>query len=394
MVKCSSIIHENKKPAQLLPESKFAAITKLSLAILSLFLGIAACILIALSGLLPDTLLIIALSLISIIVLSTGISLLIGTQCSKSVQKDEQKPKSIFPKETPSLDPWLLNPLKNKIQSSETLLLDPTSINLKNELFFPSFEEWKKIFLKDPDFLIKSALANWKILEQDEQYILSHIHMDPRIFVTSEPLQKTYQKLQEKHVNNLGIASQVSLTDLQNKTQYENNLIETTTNEITYYFPVVHNPDILRSEWDPISNQLYLIFKKFFIHYHNLFSTALERNQILLIDSLNTGSSNPIARQMELLAFLCVFEQLDYNEDEYTIEPRDYFNRFVYKNSQTAPQIQSFGLLHGYEEMSYASNNIRNVLTHSIVLCSPILYQLITEFDTTKIHADDFDCLI
>ncbi|WP_100933982.1 hypothetical protein [Candidatus Chlamydia corallus] len=399
MVKCCPLPHQCKEPpSPPLQKSRSLTIATLCLTILALFLAIGVCVIIPLTGLLPNTLLIIGLCFLGIIVLATGISLLCEIQWFKSPPKIKEKLKPILPTETPSLSPWLLNVLKSEIQPAQS-----SSIKLKKEMFFSSFERWREVFLKDPDFLIKSALTNWKISESEEsqRYILSHIHMDPRILITPDSLEKLYEGLSKKHTNNLGIASQVSFTDLDNKIQYADNLIQTAINEITYYFPVVNNAAILKAEQDNVCNQLYLVFKLFFTHYHNLFSTALEENQVLLINSLTTGSENPIARKIEILALLCVFEQLNYSEDEYIIEPGDYFSRFVHKKSYTAPKTRSFGLLQSYqesfglpqsqEEMSFASNNIRNVLTHSIILSSPFFYQLIAEFDIGRTNPNDSD---
>ncbi|SPN73292.1 hypothetical protein C10C_0106 [Chlamydia serpentis] len=389
MVRYSPVTNHYKESQLTQEQSSSCGLVQLSLTVLSLFLTIAICVIILLTGLLPNTLLIAALCILSVIFIVTGISILFQTHCCSVIKRKFDKPilEPKLPKKTPSLTPDLLNILRNKVTPSDSSCLDlQTSLYRGKQvyqgaqIFFPSPKKWNNVFLKDPNFLIKSALTSWTIIEEDSGYALSHLHMDPTVFVTSESLETLRLKLEKKNIGTLGVASQVSFEDLNISPEYDDGLIQTVINNATYYFPIVKNKKVS-------SNQLYEIFKKFFIHYHNLFSIALEESQVLLIHPLITGSENLLLRKIEVLAFLCVFEQLNYNEYEYVLEPEDYLNRFIYKKNLAPPNVASFGLIQGYEERSCITNktnNIRNVVTRSIVLSCPLLYQVIKDFNVTR----------
>ncbi|WP_348662791.1 hypothetical protein [Chlamydia vaughanii] len=274
------------------------------------------------------------------------------------------------------LEPSKLLPLiaQPKLHSGILKKLSQESItsltHTQENEFFPDFQKWEAVFLKDPELLLKNALASWEIIKKSNlEATLSAPYIGFYLSLTHNHLQKIEESAVMQKETQRGVIHQISHVDVQTHAiQHDSNVIHARINGADYILPVIEDlqNEIINAENS--SNQearksLYKIFKTLFTKYYVALSHSIPHETVICIQPLTLGSSDYTICQMEWLALFCAIQQLRFvtvinpesppqtstdpqNSPAYVLTPEDYWKIFVNKDFVSFPRESAyFGLI-------------------------------------------------
>lgn len=258
---------------------------------------------------------------------------------------EDKKPLPI--EKRPTL-PKLPDLVMKEVQKAE---LEPLH-HIHENTFFPSFEEWRQVFLKDSCFLLNSALDYWNAWQHKEgpregDLELYRDYTKFSILVTNRSFQETKQQCREKQ-QKLCYVHQLSIEEVL---RYQLPLTSKTTRvcigDTRYILSVVDNP--LTDPKSSREQSLYCLFKRLFLRYFLALNHSISSEQVVAVHPFTTGIEDPQVAQIEWLALFCAIEQLRYtpkptsmqlpiptNPSEapvYILSPADYWKIFVKKET-------------------------------------------------------------
>ncbi|WP_201457016.1 hypothetical protein [Chlamydia sp. 17-3921] len=297
-----------------------------------LFVSIVACIL-ALASLLVPPMIVFAIIATIGFFLICAILLLI---CRDRLIKKTPKEPPLLPSITPTAPPQDIKNLKACLTTTPSHLHKYKLDGEEN--FFPNFDTWKEVFLKDPDFLLKSILSSWTQEETSEGIVLTHPNINFHIFLSLNSHKDLQQALttEIKDIVFRTYCEQIVDTDLppDNKANPCEILRYSKQKDLENhdYFVMSSNSEILEHSTTP-QHSLFKMFRQQFLLYYTALLHNSQSQQFLVIKPLTRGSAHKNVRQLEWLAFFSAIEQIQYGEDiSQILFPEDYWKHFVEKN--------------------------------------------------------------
>lgn len=311
-------------------------------------------------------------------------------------QKIESHPSSRLPQ----LSACLLNDLQKSTFSHLS--------HTHEDSFFTNFLEWKETFLRDPKFLLNSALASWHI-NPSESSDFPELYRDYTKFsliLTSNSMEATSANLcQESHC----CIHQISKHIIgKHQISQDSKVVRSTLQSTPYILPVLPEISLDFSTTELAQRSLYQIFRNHFTRYYLALNHTISQENLIILRPLASQYNYPIVRQMEWLALLCAIEQLRFTPmfskrshtmptdatqtPVYPLSPKDYWSIFVHRDLFSFNRDASyFGLIDhpstSSPSMSFINiNRARYMNTHHIVLSdiSPEEIKELTKFSTRR----------
>ncbi|WP_139414473.1 hypothetical protein [Chlamydia abortus] len=222
-----------------------------------------------------------------------------------------------------SIAPQLSDTLSDELQQQLSRESGVNTIeyitHVKANDFMTDRDAWQRVFLKNPLFLLQSALSSWQVVQKQNEYVVlskdyigfrlvlaecDFEELETETFITQQP-QRCY-------------IHQVIDTDLPEQMN-NNRVIRTQLDNLDYVLPVI--PDFVTTnvETHPNSTEnadavLYEIFKTFFTNYYIALNSSVTHNKIITLQLLQSNYPDPRTRQLETLALLCAIEQMRYTQ--------------------------------------------------------------------------------
>ncbi|AEG85679.1 hypothetical protein [Chlamydia psittaci] len=239
---------------------------------------------------------------------------------------DESQPQATQLPEI-STAPQLANAVFDELQQRLSRESDLETIeyitHVKANEFITDKDEWRRVFLKNPLFLLQSALSSWKVVDKQNEYVvLSKDYIGFRLVLAEYDFEELESEAFIAQQPQRCYIHQVCQTDLPEEI-HNNRVIRTQLQDLTYVLPIVPNFVTARESTNPNSTKdadsvLYEIFKTFFINYYVALNSSVTHNKIITLQLLHSGYPDPRARLLETLALLCAIEQMRYTQTPQT----------------------------------------------------------------------------
>ncbi|QXE26989.1 hypothetical protein HBN95_02340 [Chlamydia buteonis] len=239
---------------------------------------------------------------------------------------DESQPEATNLPEistVPQLSEAVFDELQQRLSRESGLATIEYITHVKANDFITDKDEWQRVFLKNPLFLLQSALSSWNVVDkQNGHVILSKDYIGFCLVLTEcnfdelESVTFITQQPQRCYIH------QVLQTDLPEEIN-SNRVIRTQLRNLAYVLPIIPNFFTIDEGTNPNSTEnadsvLYEIFKTFFINYYVALNSSVTHNKIITLQLLQSAYPDHRARQLEILALLCAIEQMRYTQTPQT----------------------------------------------------------------------------
>ena len=358
------------------------------IALASIMLSFLASLMFSFLFLFPEQMLIILITLFSIAIGALLLTL--------HVYNKQYIPQKI--EEYSSVPPPQLS--SNIIRNLNTSSITNLSHTHENS-FFTEFESWRETFLRNPEFLLNSALASWYInpSETEDCLELYRDYTKFSLILTSNTIDEIRSAVQEE--NHCCIHQISQQTAERHAIPSGSKAIRTVLQNVPYILPILPSIPLDFSTTESLQISLYQIFRCCFSRYYLALNHSISQETTLILRPLSLGHKYPIAQQMEWLALLCAIEQLRFvptclprthslsidasNTPLYILSPVDYWSIFVHKDLVSFSREASyFGLVDHPSTLSHSMSSININRARYTNTCHIILADISTE-DTEKL---------
>ncbi len=224
---------------------------------------------------------------------------------------DESQPEATNLPEistVPQLSEAVFDELQQRLSRESGLATIEYITHVKANDFITDKDEWQRVFLKNPLFLLQSALSSWNVVDkQNGHVILSKDYIGFCLVLTEcnfdelESVTFITQQPQRCYIH------QVLQTDLPEEIN-SNRVIRTQLRNLAYVLPIIPNFFTIDEGTNPNSTEnadsvLYEIFKTFFINYYVALNSSVTHNKIITLQLLQSAYPDHRARQLEILAY-------------------------------------------------------------------------------------------